>query len=266
MTKQLTRFAFGKNWRSYIQKLDEEKIQLAVDSLRVMLNKENFGGLRFLDAGCGSGLFSLAALRLGASEVVSFDVDSDSVECAQRLNERFGPLSQWHILHGSVLDEQFVSRLGRFDIVYSWGVLHHTGAMWQALRNIVDTVRPGGFLFLSIYNSQGVISKLWRIVKLLYNHAPQWARWCMASAYYLAILLVRTLSGILSRSPVRTWYKAAPRGMNLWHDAIDWMGGYPFEVATPEALFDFFRDQGFQLEKMKLARGSGCNEFVFAKI
>jgi 2-polyprenyl-6-hydroxyphenyl methylase/3-demethylubiquinone-9 3-methyltransferase len=52
--------------------------------------------------------------------------------------------------------------------------------------------------------------------------------------------------------------------MDRKHDLIDWVGGWPFEVSTPEEVFNFYRRRGFQLEALKTcAGGLGCNEFVF---
>jgi 2-polyprenyl-6-hydroxyphenyl methylase/3-demethylubiquinone-9 3-methyltransferase len=54
--------------------------------------------------------------------------------------------------------------------------------------------------------------------------------------------------------------------MGVYHDAIDWIGGYPFEAATPERVFRFFRDRGFVLREMVTKQGLGCNEFVFQRV
>lgn len=138
------RFAFGENWGRFLNALNDERIAKAENSLKTMLGLERLDGLNFLDVGSGSGLFSLAARRLGA-HVVSFDYDPQSVACTQELRRRFfSDDVHWVIEQGSVLDSDYLTQLGQFDVVYSWGVLHHTGAMWQALENVVPLVRGGG--------------------------------------------------------------------------------------------------------------------------
>jgi 2-polyprenyl-3-methyl-5-hydroxy-6-metoxy-1,4-benzoquinol methylase len=138
------RFEFGKNWARFLSDLDDKRITAAVDSLRSMLAIDDLTGRTFFDIGCGSGLFSLAARRLGAT-VFSFDFDPDSVACAQELKRRYHPQDlQWTISTGSVLDTAYIESLGQYDIVYSWGVLHHTGAMWRALENATRACKPGG--------------------------------------------------------------------------------------------------------------------------
>ena len=54
--------------------------------------------------------------------------------------------------------------------------------------------------------------------------------------------------------------------MNLWHDMLDWLGGYPFEVSTPENIKLYFKKKGYSLIKTNLCDGKmGCNEFLFRK-
>lgn len=145
--EQKQRFKFGDNWQRFLTVLDEDRIIIAEKSLQKMLGVENLQGKTFLDAGSGSGLFSLVARRLGAM-VHSFDYDPQSVACTAELKRRyFTDDPQWVVEEGSVLDEEYLGQLGQFDVVYSWGVLHHTGAMWQALENVAPMVDGGGAAF-----------------------------------------------------------------------------------------------------------------------
>lgn len=260
------RFAFGKNWRQFLQHLSDQRRQSAVESVKRLLSMDSFESQRFLDIGCGSGLFSLAAIDMGAAKVVSFDYDADSVACARLLNDKFGPYPQWTILQGSVLDQDWLASLGKFDVVYSWGVLHHTGAMWDAIDHACQSVADGGKLCLSIYNDQGAITKLWLLVKRFYNVVPGWIRWLLVLGYLIPASLWWSIRGLIGRKPVRDWFpKANERGMHFYYDAVDWLGGYPFETATPAEVVRFVEQRGFEAEKVLPRKGSGCNEFVFVK-
>jgi SAM-dependent methyltransferase len=262
------RFPFGRNWASFLGVLTDARIEEAERSLREMLGADRLTGATFLDAGSGSGLFSLAAMRLGARRVHSFDFDPESVACAQELRRRYFPdAGNWTVEQGSVLDFDYMNRLGSWDIVYSWGVLHHTGRMWDALGQVISHVKRPGLLFVSIYNDQGRMSVAWRFVKRLYNtgRVGRIGVTALFVPYFAGRgLIVDLLRG---RNPAARYreYRTS-RGMSLMHDWKDWLGGYPFEVAKPEEVFEFCRNRGFLLEKLTTCGGRfGCNEFVFTR-
>jgi 2-polyprenyl-3-methyl-5-hydroxy-6-metoxy-1,4-benzoquinol methylase len=261
------RFEFGKNWARFLESLTEDRIARAEESLVRMLGPDAFAGHSFLDIGSGSGLFSLAARRLGA-RVYSIDFDPQSVACALELRRRYFPEDrQWKTEEGSALDPACLESLGHFDVVYSWGVLHHTGAMWKALENAAIPVASGGLLFVSIYNDNGSASRRWTTIKRLYCRLPRGLKFVMALATLVLVWWRRTLKDLLLFRPGRSWreYKLE-RGMSPWRDVVDWVGGYPFEFAKPEEVFDFYRTRGFTLERLKTNPGSyGCNEFVFRR-
>jgi 2-polyprenyl-3-methyl-5-hydroxy-6-metoxy-1,4-benzoquinol methylase len=258
------RFAFGKNWLSFIDVVNEARIKAARDSLLQVMQVSTLSGRTFLDVGCGSGLFSLAAHQLGA-DVRSFDCDQDSILAATELRRRFAPDSNWRIELGSILDPEQMADLGRFDVVYSWGVLHHTGDLWGAIDAAARLVASGGLLYISVYNDQGGASRVWRRVKHRYSTSGRFMR---------TILVTGSAVYLHRRQPLNTVRRATQRrrdatvprsrGMSNRHDLIDWVGGYPFDVAKPEEVFTFVHRLGFELCHLKTTGGGfGCNEYVF---
>ena len=263
------RFGFGKNWGRFLGTLNDKRIETAVDSLREYLGIDSLKSKSFVDIGCGSGLFSLSARKLGA-KVHSFDYDENSVGCAQELYRRYYEGDKnWTIEQGSALDKDYISQLGQFDVVYSWGVLHHTGDMYSALDNAALLVKRGGALFISIYNDQGRMSRVWTRFKKVYNFVPKPLKFLMSVSLIPTLWGPRMLKDTLSSlNPLKTWRAySRNRGMSAWHDIVDWAGGYPFEVAKPEEIFEFFQKRGFELTRLQTcAGGLGCNQFVFKKV
>jgi 2-polyprenyl-3-methyl-5-hydroxy-6-metoxy-1,4-benzoquinol methylase len=264
------RFEFGENWRRFLASLDANRLAEARRSLQEMLGVASLAGMSVLDIGAGSGLFSLAAVQLGAANVHSFDFDPLSANCTRELKRRYAPSARWTVQQGSALDREYIQSLGRFDLVYAWGVLHHTGDMFTAMDNAALAVGAGGRLFIAIYNDQGVRSRRWRRIKRAYNLLPRRLQTPFMVAVMGPLELKSAVNAIVHLRPqvyIRSWtqYKRS-RGMSRWHDLRDWCGGYPFEVATPEVVFEFYRDRGFQLERLRTCRGNpGCNEFVFRR-
>lgn len=258
---------FGKNWKQFLEEnYSEERLAEAEKSLRALFGETGLAGKTFMDIGCGSGLFSLAAWRLGASKITSIDVDLDSVECCRHLARQINKEGsrEWNIVHGSILDQTLIGGLPKSDIVYSWGVLHHTGNMWQAIENAGKLVTPGGCFMIGIYNWQGGRrgTVTWQKLKKWYCTAPRWQtrmwEWGYISwnLFYMVLVLRNPITHI------RGYQKN--RGMSWFRDVSDWLGGYPYEAATPGEVLDFVRNKfGFELTKQKINCGLGISEFVF---
>jgi 2-polyprenyl-3-methyl-5-hydroxy-6-metoxy-1,4-benzoquinol methylase len=259
-------FPFGKNWERFLARIDEERVDRARESLTRFMNMRDFTGRSFIDIGCGSGLFSYAAFLLGADRIVSFDADPFSVSCARYLHEKAGRPAHWSVLQGSVLDKEFLNHLEGFDIVYSWGVLHHTGNMWEAVRNSAALVSKKGFYYIALYNKADGRSgsEHWLKVKRFYNTSALPMKRLIEWYYTFSHPVGRNL--LKFKNPFKALrHYGGGRGMHWRTDLVDWLGGYPYEFATVEEVFTFIKSEfpAFTLANIKTEPGLGNNWFLF---
>jgi len=261
------RFAFGENWAGFVgTALTQQRIVEATDALKALLDVQDLHGESFLDIGSGSGLHSLAAYRLGAASIVSFDYDINSVQSTERVRSSVGDPKNWQVFQGSILDDTLVAT-HQASIVYSWGVLHHTGQMWQAIRNAARMVKPGGLFCIAIYNKVdrwllGGNSAIWLRIKRSYVRSPAWRQRLIISSYKTHFFLYKLLRE--GKNPVREIRAYGELGMD-WHtDVVDWVGGYPFEYASTTEMTAFCeKTLGLQTVRLIPKKGHYCSEYVF---
>lgn len=260
MEKDRVSFSFGENWRDYVETVRQEDVERAKRDIEEWLGADAVRGKTVVDVGCGSGIHSLAFRSLGARTISSFDADHYSVEATRVLWEREGQPENWSVSRGSVLDKEYVASYGQYDIVYSWGVLHHTGAMWQAVENVCGLVKPGGVLWISLY-TKGPRYPKDLALKQKYNSASRAGkRWMICRG--IGRLVLSRLKHF--KNPF-TWNQKRERGMNAYHDLVDWLGGLPYEVASEDDVVRFGRKAGFVLERINAEREGGCSIYVFSR-
>ena len=261
-------FKFGENWASYAAGIDEEAIAEAERGLVRLVGREVLRGRTFLDIGCGSGLHALAALRLGAARVLAVDIDPRSVETAAELLGRLAPHVGWEAKQISVFDLD-ASTHGTFDVVYSWGVLHHTGAMEAAVRRAADLVAGRGLFVFALYRKTR-LDPFWIAEKRWYTSAGPRAQ-KLAESVYTQLLRLRLAAAGRSFAAYEA-SKKTERGMDLAHDVRDWLGGYPYEAISPTEVVSLMSDLGFRGVRSFAHEGrpiglfgSGCDEYVYQR-
>ncbi len=263
-TEQVT-FSFGKNWANYIRShFSEERVQIAQQHILDFLECPDLQGKTFLDIGCGSGLHSLAAYKARAEKIVGFDFDPYSVATTQKIRELYGNPAHWEIRYGSILDQHFITQIDPADIVYSWGVLHHTGDLWLAISNAATFLKPGSFFYIAIYE-KNKDTDYWVAVKKTYNRCGRLGKKKMETAYvWRTFFKTKSLSTLLSSIKYIMGYKRS-RGMAFWTDVKDWLGGWPYEPATREDICEFCEKE-LGLKTIKVKTGEANIEYLFKKI
>jgi SAM-dependent methyltransferase len=261
-------FSFGKNWEQFLQHVTPDQIQKAQDYLQWFVWKHlDIAGKTLIDIGCGSGIMSLAYIMLGAKKVLSIDVDTASIGCAKSLREKYNISSEKRDIQTcSILDKEGIEILGKFDIVYSWGVIHHSWDMWRWLANTLSLTHQWSYLYIALYNTCTRLaewtSTFWVTLKKIYSKHKR-TRYIIKPIYtsYLILWLLAT-----GRNPVRyiSAYKSF-RGMNFFTDIEDRLGWYPYEHATYDAIVSYYSSKWYDLSAWIEVRSIWCNEFLFKK-
>lgn len=262
------RYAFGANWEAFVRtSFTPLRREAARRNLLSFMDRPDLDGLTFLDIGSGSGLHSLAAFDAGAARIHSFDYDTRSVSTTRELRRIAGEPAHWTAERGDVLDAAYIGGLGTFDVVYSWGVLHHTGAMWDAIDNAAARAKPGGLLFIALYSSNvaSPSTEFWLDVKRRYNAADAAGRRRMEWWYVWRFGLGRNPLLYPVRLPLllrQVYEKRRQRGMSYMADVRDWLGGWPMEYADDQEVVDRLAARHGQT-LVALSTGEACTQFLF---
>lgn len=256
MIQEKISFSFGENWKDFIKYISEEQIDAATKDILEWLGQEIIKNKKVIDIGSGSGINSLVFFKLGAEKVLSFDFDPHSVEATSLLWGAAGKPPNWNVFQGSILDKELIHQLGKFDIVYSWGVLHHTGEMWNAIASAASLVNEGGYFWITIYAKGPNYEKHLKL-KRKYNAASHFKKRVMELIFFLPWAGYRAFH---LQNPLKL-----PRGMDTYHDIVDWLGGLPYEVASEDEIVQFCSKLGLNLQRIKVRKEGACNIYVFGR-
>jgi hypothetical protein len=178
------------------------------------------------------------------------------VAATSRLWQSAGSPATWRVEPGDILDQGYVGALSSFDVVISWGVLHHTGSLWTALAHAGSLVAPGGMLWIALYHRTPQSRRSERM-KRLYLGLPGPAKTLMRGAYGGRKLF----KALVKRQPLPALRGSYDRrGMSWRRDIEDWLGGYPYEVSSPGEVLARLRPAGFELRRLEDGVGEGSND------
>ena len=278
LTQAESHFAFGENWKSFLDTVDEPSLGEAVKGLRSLFPGDELKGASFLDIGSGSGLSSVAAGVLGAGSITAVDIDKNSVAASASLLSQHlkdMPRDKWSVTVRSVFDLSPQTD-GQFDVVHSWGVLHHTGDMWRAIDCAAAMVKPGGLFAIALYRKTKYCG-FWRAEKRLYANGSKSTQGLLRAVFKPLFVLNIIRRGENPITHIRE-YKSR-RGMDWSHDVHDWLGGYPYKSVLPQEVHSHLEALGFRIERefvqaepkgiwryLQGLSGAVCDEFVARRI
>ena len=258
-------FQFGENWNEFSRTINERSVAEAEHGLHKLFPDGELKGRNVFDLGCGSGLHALAALRLGAASVTAVDIDAKSVATARTLLARYVPEGRWQVEQQSVFA---MPPEPLYDVVYSWGVLHHTGDMVRAIQLAATKIAPGGLLCVALYRKTK-FCRMWQLEKRIYSQAPRPIRYLLEQLFLVAFKRSFRRSGRSFEDYVADYVKS--RGMDFMTDIRDWLGGYPYESISEEEMLALAQRMGlvdvrrFCVPPGSGLLGTGCDEYVFRR-
>jgi len=261
-------FEFGENWEIYSKTINENSIEIAKESLQFFFDCKDIKNKSFIDIGCGSGLFSIAALRLGFKKVVSVDIDPICIKVAKQNISKYWTKNNWEYHNISVFELKN-NKIGNFDVVYSWGVLHHTGAMYEAIDCSLKLLKPNGYMLVGLYQKT-LLCSFWKIEKLFYSKSPKVIQKIIRNIFLILYGAIYFFRG-QNQSETISNYSQGYRAMDYNVDLHDWLGGYPYESISPENFRMYIKQFGFNVKSEKLCTeglgltGSGINEYLIYK-
>jgi 2-polyprenyl-6-hydroxyphenyl methylase/3-demethylubiquinone-9 3-methyltransferase len=268
VNKSSRHYSFGKNWLEYSQSINSIHVDHVTSDLSRLLNLKDLTQKSVLDIGCGSGVHDVGFYQLGCRNLTAIDYDQDCITATNQTLEKFCPGSGYKILQGDILSSKTQS-LGKFDIVYSWGVLHHTGNLLEAICKASTLVAREGHLAIALYRKT-LMCGFWKAEKRLYSRLPRIFQRFLELIYisFFSIALLFT-----QKTSITNYIESysSKRGMNFFADVKDWLGGYPYESISPHELRKLMSSLGFRqvysLEGNSRIGifGSGCDEFLFQK-
>lgn len=263
-------YEFGQNWTEYAKDITGIHLSNAREDFARLFDGIDLKGKTFADIGSGSGVHALSALRSGVKSVTALDIDENSIETTKATLEKNWSDKNYTVIQASILDNKTLENQ-TFDIVYSWGVLHHTGDMWSAIKNAAQKVENDGIFALAIYKKTPFCGA-WKVEKKIYSSLPKLLQYPLSYVYGLVHISGLLLKGKNPVHYIKTYHEK--RGMKWMIDIHDWLGGYPYESASPLEIKTFLEEKGFTLIRQFNTRpcpawgilGSGCAEYVFKKV
>jgi ubiquinone biosynthesis O-methyltransferase len=247
MNKEKVGSFYDVVWTEYIPEYEASEKHWSL-----FYNPKEVKGKTVLDAGCGTGVFSIIFARNGAAKVTGIDISPGSLDTARSLKKKFG-LANAEFRQQDMLRLPFAS--ASFDIVWAWGTVHHTTDPLGAIAELIRVLKPGGSLFLAIYKRTNV-TWVHEIVRKTMIRTPRWSWNSLAKA------------GALALSPIVFLFKKrqkSRKGEKLSELILDWYFVPIRHYYRPEEIRSFLEARKFKIENYLAHSGrfNSSSNFIF---
>ena len=204
---------------------------------------EGVKGKKVLDAGSGSGMVSIAFAVMGAS-VTGVDITSKCIENGRKRAKAFGVECRFVQSDLTMLDLH-----EDFDIIYSWGVLHHTADAKASFFRLVEHLRPGGEIIIAVY-LRTAFSSFWNFSRVFYQSSPGFAKTAFRRS---ASVLLNGYDAVRKALMKKERYML--RGTSNEELVNDWFGVPHRTFHTYTEVYEWFREKGLDYRLVNPATG-----------
>lgn len=207
----------------------------------VQLPRDHFRGLRVLDIGCGTGRWSYALAALGA-RVVAVDVSDAAVEVTREVTQGVGDVQ---VLQASLFRLPFAAQ--EFDFVVCWGVLHHTPDTRTAFQAIAPIVRPGGMLYVMVYERRNPVKVIGtELLRIAMRRLSPEARYRLCGKLVIHNpLLFYLLRGLITCVPAQDLSESLD-AQTAQFGLYDWYSPRYNHLHTVEEIRRWFLEAGYE--------------------
>lgn len=224
-------------WTQHLPKIEKQ-----IEFLNKLIGRDNIENKIVLDAGCGTGIAAISFKKLGANKVIGIDISKKSLLTAKKLAEEAGVKLKF--ITGDLLN---LPLKGNFDIIHSFGALHHTGDTKGAFANLINLLGENGQFYLALY---------WRTrLTFLHQFIRKILRLLPESAW-------EPISKFITKFMVGK--KKTQRGFDGYGEALDWLCVPHRDHYRPEEIKKWFKEYNMQSELLvkQTGRFKSTSNFV----
>ncbi|MFQ6082591.1 MAG: class I SAM-dependent methyltransferase [Candidatus Aminicenantia bacterium] len=234
-------------WTEYLPEYEASQ-----SHLELFFKDDEIVNRTILDAGCGTGIFTIIFANKGAKKVIGVDISEGSLNTGRELKEKF-KLSNVEFQKDDMLNLSF--KENTFDIVWAWGTIHHTEDPYKAMEELIRVLKKDGIFFMALYKKTK-LTFIHEIIRRVLIKTPRksWTILSKIMAFFLSPIVFLFKKREKSR-----------KGEKLEELILDWYFVPIRHYFYPERIKSFLEKRNFIIEKFLPASGrfNSTSNFIF---